>query len=92
MLNCTARSFLRAEISLLRNKMSEVFKNMYGKEPKIEIIHAGLECGLFAEKIKDVDAVSIGPDLFDIHTPREKMSISSVKRTYEYICRVLEAL
>lgn len=78
--------------SPLRDKMIEVFKDMYGREPKIEVIHAGLECGLFAEKIKDIDAVSIGPDLFDIHTPRERLSVSSVERTYNYICRVLEAL
>ncbi|MBR6902770.1 MAG: aminoacyl-histidine dipeptidase [Clostridia bacterium] len=78
--------------SPLRDKMIEVFKYMYGSQPKIEVIHAGLECGLFAEKIKDIDAVSIGPDLFDIHTPRERLSISSVERTYNYICNVLEAL
>ncbi len=78
--------------STLRDKMNEVFEKMYGKKPKIEIIHAGLECGLFGEKIKDIDAVSIGPDLFDIHTPRERLSISSVKRTYEFICCVLEEL
>lgn len=78
--------------SPLRDKMVNVFKEMYGKEPKIEIIHAGLECGLFSEKIKNIDAVSIGPDLYDIHTPRERLSVSSAKRTYNYICRVLEAL
>ena len=78
--------------SPLRDVMTAVFKSIYGKEPKIEIIHAGLECGLFSEKIKNIDAVSIGPDLYDIHTPRERLSVSSVGRTYNYICRVLEAL
>ena len=78
--------------SPLREKMVSVFKEIYGKEPRIEIIHAGLECGLFGEKIKNIDAVSIGPDLFDIHTPRERLSISSLVRTYKYICSVLEAL
>ena len=80
------------ESSPLRNTMSVVFNEMYGREPKIEVIHAGLECGLFSEKIKDIDAVSIGPDLFDIHTPRERLSISSLERTYKYICHALEAL
>lgn len=78
--------------SPLRDKMISVFKKMYGKEPKVEIIHAGLECGLFVEKINAIDAVSIGPDLFDIHTPRERLSISSLARTYKYICSVLEEL
>lgn len=78
--------------SQLRDTMTSVFRELYGREPKIEIIHAGLECGLFSEKIKGIDAVSIGPDLFDIHTPRERLSISSLARTYSYICRVLEAL
>lgn len=78
--------------SPLRDKMTAVFKSIYGKEPQIEVIHAGLECGLFAERIKGFDAVSIGPDLFDIHTPRERMSISSVGRTYKFICKVLEEL
>ncbi|MBR4761581.1 MAG: aminoacyl-histidine dipeptidase [Clostridia bacterium] len=78
--------------SPLRDKMTAVFKSIYKKEPVIEVIHAGLECGLFAEKIEGIDAVSIGPDLFDIHTPRERLSISSVCRTYNYICRVLEEL
>ena len=65
---------------------------MFGKELKIEVIHAGLECGLFYENIPDLDAVSIGPDLIDIHTPNEKMSISSVARTWDYLCNVLAAL
>lgn len=78
--------------SLLRDKMTEVFKSLYGKEPGIEVIHAGLECGIFAERIEGFDGVSIGPDLLDIHTPHERMSINSVQRTYRYICHVLEEL
>ncbi len=78
--------------SPLREKMTGIYKEMFGKELKIEVIHAGLECGLFYENIPDLDAVSIGPDLIDIHTPNEKMSISSVARTWDYLCNVLAAL
>ena len=57
------------EDSPLRDRMVEVFREQYGKEPKIEAIHAGLECGVFAGKLPGLDCVSIGPDLFEIHTP-----------------------
>lgn len=78
--------------SRLRETMAAVYQKTYGKAPRIEAIHAGLECGLFAGKIPDLDAVSFGPDLFDIHTTRERMSISSVARTYQYLCAVLKEL
>ena len=55
----------------------------------MEAIHAGLECGLLAGKIPDLDAISIGPDIKDIHTTEEALSISSTKRVYEYILRLL---
>lgn len=76
--------------SAFRDSMVAVYKEMYQKEPVVETIHAGVECGLLCEKIKGLDAVSIGPDLFDIHTPSERMSISSMKRVFEYVVRVLE--
>ena len=63
-----------------------------GKEPVIDIIHAGLECGLFASRIRGLDAVSIGPDMKDIHTSDEKLSISSTARTFDLLKAVLEAL
>lgn len=78
--------------SPLRDVMENVYSDMFGKKPQIEIIHAGLECGLFASKISDFDAVSIGPDLYDIHTARERLSVSSTKSLYEYILRSLERL
>ena len=56
----------------------------------MEAIHAGLECGLLAGKLPGLDCVSIGPDLLDIHTPREKMSISSVQRVWAFVCEVLK--
>lgn len=81
-----------AEQSPLRDKMAEVFKKLYQKDIRIEAIHAGLECGLFSEKIPGLDCVSIGPDMQDIHSTGEKLSVASTKRTWEYLCAVLKEL
>lgn len=77
-------------VSPFRDAMVDIFKEMYQKEPVVEMIHAGVECGLISDKIKDLDAVSIGPDLFDIHTPKERMNIPSMNRVYDFVVRVLE--
>lgn len=78
--------------SPLREKMAAVFCRQYGKEPVVETIHAGLECGLFGNKIPGLDCVSFGPDILDIHTPRERLPIDSVQRTWEYLIAVLKEL
>lgn len=78
--------------SKLREVMSETYTELYGKEPIIDVIHAGLECGILSDKIDGLDAVSIGPNMFDIHTPSERLSISSAKRTYDYVCKILQKL
>ena len=78
--------------SPLRDKLAAVYTQQTGKEPKIEAIHAGLECGLFAGQLPGLDCVSFGPDLVDIHTTREKMSISSVQRTWRFLLGALAAL
>ncbi|MCR5477830.1 MAG: aminoacyl-histidine dipeptidase [Lachnospiraceae bacterium] len=75
--------------SPLREKMIRVFERLYGKTPKVEAIHAGLECGLLAGKIPDLDCVSIGPDMKDIHTAKERLSISSVRRVWEFVLALL---
>ena len=75
--------------SPLRDSMAAIYKEMFGKEPQIEAIHAGLECGFFLGKIPELDCVSIGPDMKDIHTTEETMSISSVKRVWEFILKIL---
>ena len=80
------------EQSRLRDTMIRIYQEQYGVLPVVEAIHAGLECGFFCQKIPDLDAVSFGPDMRDIHTPRERLSISSVARTYEYLCRILKEL
>ena len=78
--------------SKLRDLMVEVFTEQYGHEPEVQAIHAGLECGLFAGKIPGLDCVSIGPDMLDIHTTGERVSVASVQRTWEYILEVLKRL
>lgn len=78
--------------SMLRDLMIEVFKDQYGKEPKVEAIHAGLECGMFAGKIPGLDCVSIGPDLTQIHTVRESMNIPSVQRVYAFVLEILKRM
>lgn len=75
--------------SPLRDKMIAVYKKLYNKEPEVMAIHAGLECGLLGDKITDLDCVSIGPDMKDIHTTEEKLYISSTRRVYEYVCELL---
>ena len=76
--------------SKLREIFKKVYKDMYQKEPKISAIHAGLECGFFKEKNKNLDIVALGPNMYDIHTPDEHISISSLKRTWEYLLNVLK--
>lgn len=76
--------------SALKDKMIEIYKKQYGKEPVIEAIHAGLECGMFAQKIENLDCISIGPDLKDVHTPNETADVASVKRVWEFLLEVLK--
>ncbi|SFE21951.1 dipeptidase D [Peptostreptococcaceae bacterium pGA-8] len=77
--------------SPLRDTCIAVFERMYGKAPRVEAIHAGLECGLFAGKIgKELDCVSIGPDMEWVHTPDERLSLSSTKRVWEFLVEVLK--
>lgn len=78
--------------SRLRDVMVRVWREQTGKEPVVETIHAGLECGLLAEKLPGLDAVSAGPDMRDIHSPRERLSVSSVRRTWDYLLAVLAQL
>ena len=78
--------------SRLRDVMCRVWETQTGAAPTVLAIHAGLECGLLSEKIVGLDAVSIGPDMQDIHTCRERLSVSSTARIFDYVCAVLRAL
>ena len=76
--------------SKLREIMVDSYKELFGEEPCVKAIHAGLECGLFYDKIPGLDCVSYGPTMKDIHTTEEKLSISSTARMWDYLVKVLE--
>ncbi|MDO4633847.1 MAG: aminoacyl-histidine dipeptidase [Eubacteriales bacterium] len=78
--------------SRLCDTMVEAYREQYGKDPVVEGIHAGLECGIFAQKLPGIDAVSIGPQMQNIHTTRERLSISSTERTWKLILNTLKKL
>ncbi len=78
--------------SRLRTIMMDVYERMYGKKSVVEVIHAGLECGVFYEKINHLDCVSIGPNMKNVHTTEEVLSISSVQRTWDYLIEVLKEI
>ena len=80
------------EDSPVREAMLQSYREQYGREPVVQAIHAGVECGLFAGKIDGLDCVSFGPDMQDIHTTRECMDVASVQRTWELLLRVLQKL
>ena len=73
----------------LRETFIKVYREMYGKEPVVEAIHAGLECGLFTKKIEGLDSISIGPNMHNVHTSEETLEVGSVQRTWEFLCRVI---
>lgn len=78
------------------SKLQEIYKEKYmekfGAYPRVEAIHAGLECGVFASQIEGFDCISIGPEMHDIHTTKERLSITSTKEIYEIILEVLKGL
>ena len=78
--------------STLRDTMVEIYQKMYNAEPQVLAIHAGLECGLLGEKLPGLDCVSIGPQMHDIHTSRERLEIASTERVWKFLLEVLKAL
>lgn len=78
--------------SELQNIMSDTFEEITGEKPVLTGIHAGVECGILCEKMPELDCISYGPRMRDIHTTRERLHIASVKRTYELTLKVLEKL
>ena len=78
--------------SCLRDTMVKAYGDMFGKAPQVVAIHAGLECGLLSEKLPGLDCVSIGPDMEDIHTSRERLNIPSTERTWKFLLEVLKML
>ena len=78
--------------SRLRDTMVRIYRDMFGQEPRVEAIHAGLECGLFSQKLPGLDCVSIGPQMHDIHTTRERLEIASTERVWKFLLEVLKNL
>lgn len=77
--------------SALQKIYCETYSRIFGNEPKIEAIHAGLECAVFADKIKGLDCISMGPNLFDVHTVLERLQVSSAKRTFDLLLEMLKS-
>lgn len=76
--------------SSLQQIYKECFTEQNGYEPRLEAIHAGLECGVFASAIENLDCVALGPALWDVHTVNEKLSVSSTERTFKLVVKILE--
>ena len=76
--------------SRLREIMERTYEEVFGEKSEVQALHAGLECGLFYEKIPNLDCVSFGPNMQDVHTTEERLSISSTERTWQYLLKVLE--
>ncbi len=82
----------RAIDSKLEQISVDVYKKLTGEEPKIITIHAGLECGLFLQKMEGCEAISLGPNTYDAHTPNEHISISSIQNVWDYLIALLESM
>jgi dipeptidase D len=78
--------------SHLRDVMVEAFRAVYNEEPKIAALHAGLECGILSGKMPELDCISFGPDLTNIHTPRERLHVASTERTWRLTLETLKRL
>jgi dipeptidase D len=78
--------------SVLLKTVVECFEKQNGKKPLVTAVHAGLECGILAEKLPGLDIVAFGPNAFDLHTPDERLSVTSVQRTWEFIKKLLGEL
>ncbi|MDM5154972.1 aminoacyl-histidine dipeptidase [Bacillus sp. DX1.1] len=75
--------------SPIRDLFEKVHKEKYNKDAEIFAVHAGIECGVFVQKMHGLDAISLGPDIFNVHTPDEHISISSVINNWEYFIEVM---
>ncbi|MGD9569314.1 MAG: aminoacyl-histidine dipeptidase [Sedimentibacter sp.] len=81
-----------AKESKIRDICTETFMDLYGREPVVGAIHAGLECGLLMEKINGLDAISMGPDARDVHSPNEHISIKSTENVYNLLLEILKRI
>ncbi|MEG0290571.1 MAG: beta-Ala-His dipeptidase [Erysipelotrichaceae bacterium] len=80
------------ENSHVRDVMEKLYEEIHGSKMRLEAIHGGLECGIFKNKFPDMDMVTMGPNLYDVHTPGEKLDLTSFDTTYTFLCKFLERL
>lgn len=78
--------------STLRDTMIQTYRDLFKEEPQVKAIHAGLECGILSGKVDGLDCISFGPANYDIHTPKERLSISSTEKIWKLIIEVLKRL
>lgn len=78
------------EGSPLQKLFLDTYRSLFGKEARILGIHAGLECGLLKDKVPDMDMISIAPDIRDLHSPDESLSVSSMARVWKLVCEMLK--
>ena len=78
--------------SALREIYCDTYFEVFGTQPRVKAIHAGLECGVFTGNIEGFDCISVGPEMHDVHTTQERLSISSTQKMYELIIKILEKL
>ncbi|MDP3385984.1 MAG: aminoacyl-histidine dipeptidase [Eubacteriales bacterium] len=81
-----------AKDSLIRDICLGAYKAIFGKEAEVKAVHAGLECGFIMEKIPGLDAISLGPNMYNLHSPDEHLSISSTERTYELLNEIIRRI
>ena len=78
----------------MNSNILKLFKKVYkakeGKEAEVKTLHAGLECGIIGNKLKDMDMISFGPDMEDVHSPDERLRVSSVTSVWEFLLKVLK--
>ena len=79
-------------VSRLRDTAVKTYQDLFNEKMEVTVIHAGLECGAISMHYPDLDMISIGPNIYDVHTPKEKMEIASVEKYYKYLVELLKNL
>ncbi len=79
-----------APVSEIRNAYVSAFETIFGRKPEITVIHAGLECGFISRALPDMDIISCGPILLDLHSPDERLNKASFERFFTVIKKVIE--
>lgn len=81
-----------ARDSRIRDLAVAVYERRFGTKPKVVAVHAGVECGIFGDKIPGLDMISVGPNIRDVHSPREQLSLSSTRKTWSFLVDLLESI